>query len=165
MELYHLAQYPSAKLRVYFLTSPKLQSPLPRIPLQSGRLLGWHPGARPSHPTPSTQRPKPQGPQFFQPRRTDPARRAPATQLQYRWSPPRRPTATPLPILSRHPIPTTRPSAPSPPPLSRQLARRRHLGVIKRVLGTYRYYLTRAGRAAIAAGRRLTEHTIIPALA
>jgi hypothetical protein len=30
---------------------------------------------------------------------------------------------------------------------------------------TYRYYLTRAGRAAIAAGRRLTEHTIIPALA
>jgi hypothetical protein len=28
----------------------------------------------------------------------------------------------------------------------------------------YRYYLTRAGRAAIAAGRRLTEQTIIPAL-
>ena len=43
--------------------------------------------------------------------------------------------------------------------------RLRHLGVIKRVTGTYRYYLTRAGRAAIAAGRRLTEHTIIPALA
>jgi hypothetical protein len=39
------------------------------------------------------------------------------------------------------------------------------LGVIKRVLGTYRYYLTRAGRVAIAAGRHLTEHTIIPALA
>ena len=36
------------------------------------------------------------------------------------------------------------------------------LRVIKRVTGTYRYYLTRAGRAAIAAGRRLTEHTIIP---
>ena len=53
----------------------------------------------------------------------------------------------------------------SPATLSRQLARLRHLGVIKRVLGTYRYYLTRAGRAAIAAGRRLTEHTIIPALA
>ena len=49
--------------------------------------------------------------------------------------------------------------------LSRQLARLRQLGVIKRVTGTYRYYLTRAGRAAIAAGRRLTEHTIIPALA
>ena len=30
---------------------------------------------------------------------------------------------------------------------------------------SHRYYLTRAGRAAIAAGRRLTEHTIIPALA
>src|SRR5204862_4660969 len=43
----------------------------------------------------------------------------------------------------------------SPPTLSRQLVRLRHLGVIKRVLGTYRYYLTRAGRAAIAAGRRL----------
>jgi DNA-binding HxlR family transcriptional regulator len=53
----------------------------------------------------------------------------------------------------------------SPATLSRQLARLRHLGVIKRVTGTYRYYLTRAGRAAIAAGRRLTEHTIIPALA
>src|SRR5947208_13320694 len=49
--------------------------------------------------------------------------------------------------------------------LSRQLARLRHLGVIKRVLGTYRYHLTRAGRAAIASGRRLTDHTIIPALA
>jgi DNA-binding IclR family transcriptional regulator len=50
----------------------------------------------------------------------------------------------------------------SPATLTRQLARLRHLGVIKRVLGTYRYYLT---RAAIAAGSRLTEHTIIPALA
>jgi len=53
----------------------------------------------------------------------------------------------------------------SPATLSRQLARRRQLGVIKRVTATYRYYLTRAGRAAIAAGRRLTELTIIPALA
>src|SRR5580704_1631863 len=53
----------------------------------------------------------------------------------------------------------------SPATLTRQRARLRHLGVIKRVTGTYRYYLTRARRAAIAAGRRLTEHTIIPALA
>jgi hypothetical protein len=53
----------------------------------------------------------------------------------------------------------------SPATLTRQLARLRQLGVIKRVTGTYRYYLTRAGRVAIAAGRRLTEHTIIPALA
>ena len=53
----------------------------------------------------------------------------------------------------------------SPPTLTRHLARLRQLGVIKRVTGTYRYYLTRAGRAAIAAGRRLTEHAIIPALA
>jgi hypothetical protein len=53
----------------------------------------------------------------------------------------------------------------SPATLTRQLTRLRHLGIIKRVTGTYRYYLTRAGRAAVAAGRRLTEHTIIPALA
>jgi len=53
----------------------------------------------------------------------------------------------------------------SPATLTRHLARLRQLGVIKRVTGTYRYYLTRAGRAAVAAGRRLTEHTIIPALA
>ena len=53
----------------------------------------------------------------------------------------------------------------SPATLTRHLARLRQLGVIKRVTGTYRYYLTRAGRAAITAGRRLTEHTIISALA
>jgi hypothetical protein len=53
----------------------------------------------------------------------------------------------------------------SPATLTRQLAHLRQLGVIKRVTGTYRYYLTRAGRAAIAAGRRLTQHSIIPALA
>jgi hypothetical protein len=52
----------------------------------------------------------------------------------------------------------------SPATLTQRPARLRQLGVIKRVTGTYRYYLTRAGRAAIAAGRRLTEHTIIPAL-
>ena len=53
----------------------------------------------------------------------------------------------------------------SPATLTRHLARLRLLGVIKRVTGTYRYYLTRAGRAAIAAGRSLTQLTIIPALA
>ena len=53
----------------------------------------------------------------------------------------------------------------SPATLTRHLARLRQLGVIKRVTGTYRYYLTHAGRATIAAGRRVTEHTIIPALA
>jgi hypothetical protein len=53
-----------------------------------------------------------------------------------------------------------------PATLTRHLTRLRQLGVIKRRLaGTYRYYLTRAGRAAIAAGRRRTQHTIIPALA
>jgi hypothetical protein len=52
----------------------------------------------------------------------------------------------------------------SPHRLSRQLRRLRDIGVIKRVTGTYRYYLTLAGRAATAAAFRLTEATIIPAL-
>jgi hypothetical protein len=49
--------------------------------------------------------------------------------------------------------------------ISRQLRRLRDIGVIKRVAGTYRYYLTRAGRAATAALCRVTESVIIPALA
>jgi hypothetical protein len=54
---------------------------------------------------------------------------------------------------------------PSPDRLSRQLRRLRDLGVIKRVAGTYRYYLTRIGRAATAALCRVTQTVIIPALA
>ena len=53
----------------------------------------------------------------------------------------------------------------SPDRLSRQLRRLRRLGVIKRVTGTYRYYLTRIGRAATAALCRVTQSIIIPALA
>ena len=52
----------------------------------------------------------------------------------------------------------------SPGRLSRQLRRLLNIGVIKRVTGTYRYYLTKAGRAATAAAGRLTEAVIIPAL-
>jgi hypothetical protein len=52
----------------------------------------------------------------------------------------------------------------SPNRLSRQLRRLLDLGVIKRVTGTYRYYLTKAGRAATAAAERLTAATIIPAM-
>ena len=52
----------------------------------------------------------------------------------------------------------------SPSRLSRQLRRLLNIGVIKRVAGTYRYYLTKAGRAAIAAAEHLTSATIIPAL-
>jgi hypothetical protein len=48
--------------------------------------------------------------------------------------------------------------------LSRQLHRLRSLGLIKRVTRTYRYYLTRLGRAAIAAACSLTQFQIIPAL-
>ena len=52
----------------------------------------------------------------------------------------------------------------SPTRLSRQLRRLLDLGVIKRVTGTYRYYLTKAGRAATAAAERITEAVIIPAM-
>jgi hypothetical protein len=52
----------------------------------------------------------------------------------------------------------------SPTRLSRQLRRLLDLGVVKRVAGTYRYYLTRAGRAATAAAARLIEVTIAPSL-
>jgi len=52
----------------------------------------------------------------------------------------------------------------SPTRLSRQLRRLLDIGVIKRVTGTYRYYLTKAGRAATAAAARITQATIIPAM-
>lgn len=49
--------------------------------------------------------------------------------------------------------------------LSRQLHRLRSIGLIKRVTHSYRYYLTRLGRAAIAAACSLTQFQIIPAMA
>ncbi len=49
--------------------------------------------------------------------------------------------------------------------LSRQLHRLRTLGLIKRVTRSYRYYLTRLGRSAIAAACSLTQFHIIPAMA
>ena len=52
----------------------------------------------------------------------------------------------------------------SPSRLSRQLRRLLDLGLIKRVTRTYRYYLTKAGRAATAAAGRLIGATIIPAM-
>jgi hypothetical protein len=53
----------------------------------------------------------------------------------------------------------------SPDRLSRQLRRMRDIGVIKRVTGTYRYYLTPMGRAATAAICRVTESIIVPMMA
>jgi DNA-binding HxlR family transcriptional regulator len=53
----------------------------------------------------------------------------------------------------------------SPGRLSRQLRRLRDIGVIKRVTGTYRYYLTKVGRAATAAACRITEAVIVPMMA
>ena len=53
----------------------------------------------------------------------------------------------------------------NPAALSRQLKRMRRLGLIKRIAATYRYYLTRLGRAAIAAACAITEMRIVPALA
>jgi hypothetical protein len=49
--------------------------------------------------------------------------------------------------------------------LSRQLHRLRCLGLIKRASQSYRYYLTRLGRAAIAAACSLTQFQIVPAMA
>jgi len=49
--------------------------------------------------------------------------------------------------------------------LSRQLHRLRLRGIIKRATGTFRYYLTRLGRAATAACCRITECILVPALA
>ena len=49
--------------------------------------------------------------------------------------------------------------------MSRQLKRLHMLGLIKKVTHTYRYYLTRLGRAAIAAACSLTRFNIVPAMA
>jgi hypothetical protein len=53
----------------------------------------------------------------------------------------------------------------SPAALSRYISRLRKLGMLKRIRGTYRYYLTKIGRAAVAACSHLTENVLIPALA
>jgi hypothetical protein len=50
----------------------------------------------------------------------------------------------------------------SPTRLSRQLRRLLDIGVVKRATGTYRYYLTKAGRGAVAAAARLTQTAIVP---
>ena len=49
--------------------------------------------------------------------------------------------------------------------LSRQMARLKSIGLIKKVAHTYRYYLTRLGRSAIAAACSITRFNIIPAMA
>jgi hypothetical protein len=53
----------------------------------------------------------------------------------------------------------------TPSAMSRQLKRLHVLGLIKKVAHTYRYYLTRMGRAAIAAACSLTRFNIVPAMA
>jgi hypothetical protein len=52
----------------------------------------------------------------------------------------------------------------TPSRLSRQLRRLLDIGVITRINGTYRYYLTKAGRAATAAAERLIGAVIVPAM-
>lgn len=49
--------------------------------------------------------------------------------------------------------------------ITRYLWRLRQFGLIKKVAHSYCYYLTRLGRSTIAAACRITEHTIVPALA
>ena len=57
------------------------------------------------------------------------------------------------------------PATCAPSALSRQLTRLRLLGLIKKVAHTYRYYLTRLGRSAIAAAGSITRFNIVPAMA
>jgi DNA-binding HxlR family transcriptional regulator len=52
-----------------------------------------------------------------------------------------------------------------PSAMTRQLRRLRILGLIKKVTHTYRYYLTRMGRAVIAAACSLTRFKLVPAMA
>lgn len=49
--------------------------------------------------------------------------------------------------------------------ITRYIRRLRDFGLIKKIVGTYRYYLTRTGRNAIAAACHITEQIIKPALA
>jgi hypothetical protein len=49
--------------------------------------------------------------------------------------------------------------------ITRYLWRLREFGIIKKVAHSYRYTLTRLGRSAVAAACRITEQTIVPALA
>ncbi|MBL0352191.1 MAG: ArsR family transcriptional regulator [Dechloromonas sp.] len=53
----------------------------------------------------------------------------------------------------------------TPSAMSRQLARLRTLGLIKKVTHTYRYYLTRLGRSVVAAACSLTRFNIVPTMA
>ncbi len=53
----------------------------------------------------------------------------------------------------------------TPSALSLQLTRMRVLGLIKKVAHTYRYYLTRLGRSAIAAACSITRFNIVPVMA
>jgi hypothetical protein len=53
----------------------------------------------------------------------------------------------------------------SGPQLSRQIKRLRMHRLIKKVRGTYKYFLTRLGRRTVAAALRLRENIVIPALA
>ncbi len=49
--------------------------------------------------------------------------------------------------------------------ITRYIRRLRDFGLIKKIAGSYRYYLTRIGRNAIAAACHITEQIIKPALA
>jgi len=53
----------------------------------------------------------------------------------------------------------------SGPQISRLLKRLRMHGLIKKIRQTYRYHLSRLGQRVVAAGLRLREFYIVPALA
>ena len=52
-----------------------------------------------------------------------------------------------------------------PHKIGRGLRRMREHGLLKKIAGTHRYYLTKLGASSLIAARQLTERVIIPSLA
>ena len=52
-----------------------------------------------------------------------------------------------------------------PPKIGRALRRMREHGLLKKIAGTHRYYLTKLGASSLVAARQLTERVVIPSLA
>ena len=129
----------------------RLQQALSRASVRPGRLLRWRSGAGPADQAARGGGQDGQGDQLLRIRST--ARCCTPCKIHGSTSPASAaPTCCPdLGMLS-------------PTRLSRQLRRLLDIGVIKRVTGTYRYYLTKAGRAATAAAERITEAIIVPTM-
>ena len=128
----------------------RLQPALSRPPLRTGRFLGQPARGIDRLTKPRAVDGRVEGDRFLLAHRQGHAGGVAEPEGQHRRGPPGRSACHARAVL--------------PTSLSRHLRRFRDLGVIKRVTGTYRYYLTKAGRAATAAACRITETMIIPAM-